>query len=185
MAAAIILMLAFAAATATLVLRLHTGSPSSFALLPYQRGILYKRGLPLRDVGPGKHRVRIGLEKIVFLDVRPVQVNFENRAVALQDGVTAVYGFSGSAEVRDVRKALYCAVNYTHVPAFILLCSARSVLNSYSSGQLRFNKETVTSEITSRAKSRLAANGFQLLGFQFTQLSIAPLAQQHPGSSLI
>jgi hypothetical protein len=33
------------------------GKLTTVALLPYQRGVLYKQGLPVRDVGPGKHRV--------------------------------------------------------------------------------------------------------------------------------
>src|ERR1035438_1296466 len=89
-----IILAAWIGAISTLVARLYTGTPSSYALLPHQRGILYRRGLPGREVGPGKHRVWTGVEKIFFLDTRPIQVHVDHRAGALQDGYTAVYGFS-------------------------------------------------------------------------------------------
>ena len=180
---AIIITAVWIAIIAAWVARPYVGSPSSFALLPHQGGILYKRGLPVREVGPGKHRVWTGVEKIFFLDTRPIQVSFENRAVAMQDGSTAVYGFSATAEVRDVRKVLYSAANFSQVPAYVLLCSARAVLNGCTRSQLRVNKEAIVSEIINRAKPRLAAAGFDLPTFRMTQLLVALPNQGEPEPS--
>src|SRR5258708_2988522 len=123
-----------------LLVRHFYGWPSSFTLLDHQRGILFRRGTPKTEVGPGRHRVwggtqkweggggghRVwgGVEKILFVDTRPIAVSFETRAVTLSDGLTAIYGFSGSAEICDVTKALYSAGNYPEMPAFVLLCCA-------------------------------------------------------------
>jgi hypothetical protein len=151
--------------------------PSSFTLLEHQRGVLYRRGKPLREVGAGRHRVWVGIEKILFMDTRPVLVSFENRAVALTDGATALYGFSGSAEVEDVMKALYSSGNFEEMPAFVLLCCARLVLNGQSSIALAAKQGAITDEIVNRAKPRLAAAGFRLLNFRMTQLSLAASAR--------
>jgi|SRR5450432_344027 hypothetical protein len=160
-------------AIAILVARLYTGTPSSYALLPHQRGILYRRDLPVREVGPGKHRVWTGVEKIFFLDTRPIQVHVDHRAVALQDGYTAVYGFSATAEVRDVRKVLYAAAAFSQLPAYVLLCSARAVLNGCTRSQVQADKDAVALEIGNRAKTRLAAAGFELATFRMNQLVVA------------
>jgi hypothetical protein len=178
-----IILAAWIGVIATLVVRLYTGTPSSYALLPHQRGILYKRGLPVREVGPGKHRVWTGVEKIFFLDTRPIQVYADDRAVALQDGYTAVYGFSGTAEVRDVRKVLHSAAMFSQVPAYVLLCSARAVLNGCTRTQVQSDKDAIALEISTRAKTRLAAAGFEMTAFRMNQLVIAPPAQEDSESS--
>ncbi len=155
------------------LMRKYFGMPSSFTLLQHQRGVLYRRGMPGREVGAGRHGVWVGVEKILFLDTRPVSVNVENRAVTLADGSTAVYGFSGSAEVTDVRKALYCAGNYNEMPAFVLLSCARAVLNNQRSVGLLTQQQAIAEQITERARMRLAISGFGLLTFRITQLSLA------------
>jgi regulator of protease activity HflC (stomatin/prohibitin superfamily) len=156
-----------------LAVRMVFGMPSSFTLLQYQRGLLYRRGKPVREVGPGRHRVWVGIEKILFVDTRPISVSFENRAVTLMDGSTAVYGFSGSAEVDDVRKALYSAGNYNEMPPFVLLCCARSVLNGRNSREIVAQQTEIVEQIAERARPRLAATGFRLLTFRITQLGVA------------
>ena len=174
-------LIAWATLALVLVVRNYLGIPSSFTLLEHQRGVLYRRGEPVREVGPGRHRVWVGIEKIFFLDARPVLVNFENRAVTLADGSTAVYGFSGSAEVVDVKKALYAAGNYNDIPAYVLVCCARSVLNQQSSIGLLGKQAALVEEIGERARPRLEAAGFRLLTFRITQLSL-PSATPPPSS---
>jgi hypothetical protein len=158
--------------------RSKVGFPSSHATLPFQSGILFRQGRPVRELGPGRHRVFVGSEKIFFVDTRPIQVNAENRVVALADGTTAVYGISASAEVRSVKKAIYSSANYTQVPAFVTLCVARRVLNQCRKGQAQLGQAALTEEITAACRSRLAEAGFELLSFRFTQLVIAPSTAQ-------
>jgi len=143
------------------------GKPTTVTLLQYQGGVLYDRGRPRREVGTGRHRVWAGIQKVIIVDKRPTSVSFENRAVALSDGATAVYGFSSSAEVQDVSKALYRARNYNEIPTYVLLCCTRFVLNHYASEGLQASKETITQEIVNQAKPRLAAAGFELQDFKF------------------
>lgn len=153
--------------------RRYIGNPTSATLLEYQGGILYKRGFPVREVHAGKHRVWVPMEKIMILDKRPTMVSFENRAVSLTDGATAVYGFSASAEIRELSKALYSARNYNEVPAYVFLCCTRGVLNSCGSGNLLPRQDALTTEIISKAKARLAVAGFEFQSFRFTHLAIA------------
>ena len=159
------------------------GKPTSVVLLPYQRGVLFRRGMPVRDVGPGKHCVWSGTELLVHGDVRPVSVNYENQVVALQDGFAALYGFLASAEVRDIRKALYSARNYSQVPVSVLLSCVRRNLNANTKSSLALEKETIVRRIEEEAKSRLNQAGFELLSFRLTQLVIGtmqPESQKTP-----
>jgi hypothetical protein len=156
------------------------GFPSNHSLTPFQCGILYRRGRPVREVGPGRHRVFVGSEKIIFLDKRPIQVSIENRAVALADGMIAVYGFAASAEVNDVKKALYTSAAYTQVPAFVALCVTRGVLNRCRSDQFRIGRAALEEAMTAACRSRLVSAGFELLSFRITQLGVAaPIPPGH------
>jgi hypothetical protein len=155
------------------LLRKYFGKPTNVTLLPYQRGVLYKKGIPVRELGPGTLRVWAGMEKVIVIDTRPIQLSFENRAVALTDGTTAVYGFSGSVEIRDLRKALYSSQNYNQIPAYVFLCCSRMVLNACSSGQIKTSQGTIEQEISDKARERLGSQGFELQSFRLTQLALA------------
>ncbi|HEV2488456.1 MAG TPA: SPFH domain-containing protein [Candidatus Acidoferrales bacterium] len=170
-------VLCFAIICGIVGLRIYAGWLVGATLVEYQRGVFFRRGLPVRDVGPGRYRIWTGFEKILILDTRPVQVTHENQAVMLRDGAVAAYSISGSARVQDVRKALYAAGNYSHIPEFVLLCCARFVLNDCSSSQVLANRDTVVDQIISRAKPKLAASGFELLSFRLPELSVAQQGQ--------
>jgi len=161
--------------------RRYIGNPTAVTILQYQGGVLYKKGVPVREVHAGQHRVWVPIEKIMILDKRPTMVSFENRAVSLTDGATAVYGFSASAEIRELSKALYSARNYNEVPAYVFICCTRSVLNSCASGNLLSRQDSLTAEIASKANARLATEGFEFQSFRFTHLAIAsPPATTNP-----
>jgi len=61
------------------------------------------------------------------------------------------------------------------VPAFVLLCCARSVLNNCTPAELKA-KEAVADRIMERAKPRLVAAGFELLSFRLTQFAVTQRA---------
>jgi hypothetical protein len=164
-----------------IIVGLRFGRPTTVTLLQYQGGVLYNRGLPVREVSAGRHRVWAGVEKIIVLDKRPITTALENRAVALSDGATAVYGFSATSEIRDVSKVLYSGRNYNEVPAYVLLCCARLVLNTSSSESLIAHQEAISQQISEIAKARLRSAGFDLGSFCFTHLSIAA-SQLKPSS---
>lgn len=166
-------LLCFAFLLGILALRIFAGWWVSATLVEYQRGVLFRRGLPIREVGPGRYRVWTALEKIMILDTRPVQVSYENQNVILRDGSSALYSLSASARVENAQKALYAASNYNHVPAFILLCSARFILNESTSAYLLSSRDAVVSQIVTRAKPELQAAGFELLSFRLTEVSLA------------
>jgi hypothetical protein len=156
------------------------GKFTTVALLPYQRGVLYKQGLPVRDVGPGKHRVWAGSELLVHCDTRPISVNFENQVVAMSDGAAVLYSFNATVQARDVRKVLYTARDYTQVPAATLLRCARRHLHLCSAGMLKMDMGGVVSRISMEAKARLDALGFDLVSFRIPQFNIGTLQQVNP-----
>ena len=110
---------------------------------------------------------------MIIVDTRPIQVSLENRQAALKDNSIAVFGISATAQVHDIRKAIYSARNYNQVPAFVVLSCCSLVLNNRTSGEVRSNKDSIVEEITNLAKPRLAAAGFELTSFRFGQLVMA------------
>ena len=148
------------------------GKLTTVVLLPHQRGVLFKRGKPVRDVGPGKYRVWAGSELLVHGDVRAISVNYENQVVALPDGFAAMYGFSASVQVRDIRKAIYSARDYSQVPAAVLLRCARRQIHLTSSASLKMDREGIANRISQEAKAKLDAAGFDLASFNLPQLAI-------------
>jgi hypothetical protein len=153
-------------------------SSTAATLLPYQCGLLFRRGKLDRVVEGGKHKVKTNTEFIVIVDKRSTPVNAENLAVSLRDGAVAVFGFSGSVEIVNPSKVLYSAQNYHEVPPYHLLCCSRQVLNQCQSSQVSGPLDRVAQDVSSRAAPRLAASGFLLQSFKLTQLSIvAPAAK--------
>ena len=141
-------------------------------LLPYQAGVFFRKGHPSGEVGPGRHRVFLGREKIHFLDVRPIEVRTENRGVYLANGKAAVYGFSASARVSNVTKALYASSNYTQLPAFATLAACRSVLNQSADSASSSPRAALEEQVANDCKIRLAALGFELISFKLTQFAV-------------
>src|SRR5262249_31883169 len=101
------LLLPIVIAAALIALFLKKGKPVRVNLMEYQRGVLYKKGLPVKEVGGGSHWVWSGTQKLIHADTRPRSVGYEKQLVALQDGSSAVYGFLASVQMKDVRKAIY------------------------------------------------------------------------------
>jgi uncharacterized membrane protein YqiK len=168
---ALIVPVAVAAAIITLLLR--KGTPTQVNLMEYQRGVLYSKGFPVKDVGPGRHWVWSGTQLLIHADTRPRSVGYEKLVVTLQDGTSAVYGLLASVQMSDVRKAIYSARNYEQVANAALLRCTRLALNQRTSAQLRAtSRETLTREISADAKSRLAPAGYELVSFRLTELSI-------------
>jgi len=153
-------------------LRIFGGRPTFVNLLEYQLAVLYRSGLAVRAVRSGRHLVFTGIQKLMILDTRSIQVTFEDQCVSLSDGLSAVYNISGSARVRDAWNAVYSAADYHDVPAYVFLCCARLVLNGCESDQLRTNRDAIEKEIMSTSSSRLETAGFELLSFRLSQCSI-------------
>ena len=128
--------------------------------------------MPIREAGTGRHIVFSGIDKILILDARPIQVSYEDQVVALRDGSMAVYALSGAARVKEARKAIYSAANYNHVPAFVMLCCTRSALNRHNVTQLN-SREAAAEMIAEEIKARLTNAGFELISFRLNQLSVA------------
>jgi hypothetical protein len=153
-------------------LRIFGGRPAFFNLLEYQSAVLYRRGLRVRAVRSGRHLVYTGVEKLMILETRPIQVSFEDQCVSLRDGLSAVYSILGGARVQDAWKAIYSAANYRDIPAYVFLCSARLVLNGCNNIQVRTNLDAIEQEIVRTAEARLETAGFELLSFRLSQCSV-------------
>jgi SPFH domain / Band 7 family len=166
------------AAAVTLLLR--KGKPTRVNLMEYQRGVLYNKGFPVKDVGPGSHWVWSGNQLLIHADTRPRSVGYEKLVVTLQDGASAVYGLLASVQMSDVRKAIYSARNYEQAANAALLRCTRLALNQRTSTELRaISQEALTQEVRSDAKSRLAVAGYELLSFRLTELSIVVPSPNH------
>jgi SPFH domain / Band 7 family len=175
---AVIALLCWAAICGLAIYALNRGKPTWVTLLEYQRGILYRRGLPIQEVGRGKHRVWSGTELLVHADIRPISINFENQVVALQDGSSALYGFAASAQIQDIRKVIYAARDYNHVPPATLLRCARLHLSTATQSSLAVGKDAIAAKIAEDARTRLRSVGFDLVSFRLSQLAIGTVKKQ-------
>lgn len=155
---------------------------ASFTIMPYQKAVLFVRGLPARDLGPGKYWVWPRKEFLIYLDTRPVAVHVENQAVILPVGSVAVYSISAGASVVDARKAIYCARDYKHVPGFLFLSTTRRVLNSKAPDALMAGREGIEKEIIDSVTPRLSTAGFAVESFKIAQLSVHQ-PQQAPATA--
>src|SRR5262249_25876133 len=150
----------------------YRGKPTRVILLEYQRGVLYKRGFPVRDVGPGRYWVWAGTELLCHADTRPMSISPQKQAVSLQDGATAVYSFLASVQARDIRKVIYSAIHYEQIPHATIRRCVRLALNLRTGEEVRRDLEVIIQEVTREAKARLSAAGFDLLSFRITELSV-------------
>jgi len=153
---------------------LYLGKYTSVTLLEYQSGIVYRNGYPARNVGAGLHRIWSGREKIFFVDARPIFVNLSNQVATLSDGSIFVYDVRGSALISDVKKTLYSAQNYNQLPAFIMVCAARSALNGMTSDEIKVLRNGITNAMNEAVRIKLRDAGFELSTFQVAKISIRP-----------
>jgi hypothetical protein len=175
---AAVALLFWAAICVAALYAFNRGKPTWVTLLEYQRGVLYRHGLPIREVGCGKHRVWSGMELLVHADIRPMSINIENQVVVLQDGTTALYGFAASAQAQDIRKVIYAARDYNHVPPATLLRCARLHLSAATQSSLALGKEAIAAKIAEDAGARLRAVGFELASFRLSQLAVGTVKKQ-------
>ena len=147
--------------------------PSTQSLLPFQRGVLFRRGHPVREVGPGRHRIFVGREKIVYLDSRPIDVKSGYRIVALADGSIAEFAFTASCEIRDVQKVMYSSAYFSSFPIFVALSTSRAVLNGCERAQIESAVPAVAGQVMEACRTRLTSAGFDLKSFTFIRLAIA------------
>jgi regulator of protease activity HflC (stomatin/prohibitin superfamily) len=141
-------------------------------LSEYQRGIIYRYGKPFKDVGPGIHKLRIGRDYLVFIDVRPEGFNRDLTAVSTLDGRTAVYSVAGKIQVQDVRKAIYCARNYQQAALAKTISMVRRMLNDYESEDIRRHTQAVCDNITQAVQDSVGKIGMAVFDFRLNQLQI-------------
>jgi hypothetical protein len=158
----------------------HSGFASHVSLLPFQRGVLFRHGHPTCELGPGRHRVSPASEKIVFIDIRPIDVKSGFRTVRLADDSAAVFAFTASCGIDDVRKVLYSSTMFPNFPAFVTLCISRAILHECRKEQVETGSSEIKDRVTEACRSRLAASGFELKSFQFARLEVLRTGQAGP-----
>jgi hypothetical protein len=141
-------------------------------LSEYQRGIIYRYGHPLKDVGPGIHKVRLGRDHLVVVDIRPEGFDRNLTAVSTLDGRTAVYSLAGKIQVQDVRKAIYCARNHQQAALAKTISTVRRMLNDYESEDIRRYTQTVCDNIAEAVQDSVGKIGMAVLDFRLNQLQI-------------
>ena len=140
------------------------GFPTSYTLAPFWAASLPAWQRASRG-WPGRHRVISGIEKILFLDKRPIQANFDGRVSLGRRRNRSVWIHLDRPGERCQEGAL-CFSNYNQVPAFITFCVTRGLLNRCQSIQLPAGRGAIREEMTSICQSRLAALGFEFSSFR-------------------
>lgn len=146
---------------------------SSHTVMEFQRGILFRKGMPYEDVGPGVHSTLLGRDFVVYGDVRSTSMNFENQTVAMRDGSFAQYSFFASATVRDFRKAVYSARNFTEMPYYILRRAVRGTISRQGREISAAGTNALEKNIQQRASKELEEVGFSLDEFSLSHLQLS------------
>jgi len=154
---------------------------SQHTIMEYQRGAFFRKGIFVREVGAGVHKVLLGRDYIVYGDVRPISFNFERQTVALRDGSLAQYSFYATAEIRDFRKALLCARNYSDMPYYVVRRELRAAIFALDSANFGISRLSVETAVRERVGQHLERAGFELTDFKVTDLHLRESGPADPG----
>ncbi len=154
---------------------------SQHTLMEYQRGAFFRKGVFVREVGAGVHKVFLGRDYIVYGDGRPISFNFDRQTVALRDGSFAQYSFFALAEIRDFKKALFSARNYSEVPYYIVRRELRAAIFALDSGTFSIGRQSIEDAVRKRMEQYLEPSGFGLTEFRLTDLHLNESAPPDPG----
>ena len=158
-----------------LFLKDYTKRRSKHTVTEYQRGAFFRKGVFVREVGAGVHRLLLGRDYIVYGDVRPISFNFERQTVALRDGSFAQYSVYATAEVRSFRNALIVARNYSEMPYYIVRRELRAAIFALDSRTFSVKRQSIESEVRERVGTQLESAGFELTDFKVTDLHLSEL----------
>lgn len=142
-------------------------------LTEYQLGAFFRKGIFVREVGAGVHKVLLGRDHIVYGDVRPISFNFERQTVALRDGSFAEYSFYATAQVRNFRNALLSARNYSDMPYYIVRRELRAAIFALDSRTFSISRRSIENAVRERTVQHLATAGFELTDFKLTDLHLS------------
>jgi regulator of protease activity HflC (stomatin/prohibitin superfamily) len=146
---------------------------SEHTVAEFQRAVFFRNGHPQRDLGPGVHNVLLGRDYIIYGDVRPIVVNFENQQVGLRDGSFVRYSFFASTSVNTFQTALYSARDFSELPFYILRRNVREGISAESHEGLTSGRDVLEKRIEGRTRSDLNRVGFELTEFRLGQLSVS------------
>jgi SPFH domain / Band 7 family len=145
---------------------------SKHTVTEYQRGAFFRKGMFVREVGAGAHKVFLGRDYIVYGDVRPISLNFERQTVGLRDGSFAQYSFFATAEVRSFRDALLSARNYAEMPYYIARREMRAAIFALNSRTVNISRQSIASALQERIRQHLESAGFALTDFRLMELHL-------------
>ncbi|MGE5322847.1 MAG: SPFH domain-containing protein [Actinomycetota bacterium] len=157
---------------ALLVYLQRLGKPSNHTLLQYQRGIIYRLGLPFKDVGPGRHRLWVGRDYLVYVDMRPQSFTRNLAGVATRDGELAAYSLAGKFQAKNARKAINCARDHKQAAIALIASTVRRMLNDYSSEDIKSHPQEICNNIIKAVQDGADRIGMEIPELRFTQLAI-------------
>jgi len=146
---------------------------SQHTLTEYQRGAFFQKGMFVREVGAGVHKVLLGRDYIVYGDVRPISFNFERQTVALRDGSFAQYSFYATAEVRSFKAALFSVRDYSEMPYYILRRELRAAIFAQDPQNFSISRRSIENAVRERLGVQLESAGFELKDFRLTNLHVS------------
>lgn len=152
-------------------------------VMEYERGVVFRKGLPFKDVGPGRYAIIREREFLVRIDVRPKTVSAEQQAVGMQDGRFAVYSLFASTSISDPRKAMYSARDYNEVPIYAVRRRSRSAIASQTAASLSIGVSGLTSMIAKEVSQDLQRTGMRLDEFKITRFEVRQLTSNEPKES--
>jgi regulator of protease activity HflC (stomatin/prohibitin superfamily) len=141
----------------------------------YERGLLYKRGQFLRELGPGRYRLwPFTHQRIAILDLRRASVQVINQKLLTADQITVTLNLVAEYEVADATAAVHKVTDFrTHLYEDLQL-SARQVVGASPVDDLLRERVRVNGQILDGVRPLAEGYGLRVLHAAIKDLILAP-----------
>ena len=151
----------------------HLGKPTVHTLMEHQRGLLFHRGKALRELGGGTYKLKLGVDYLVWVDMRPQPFQFERIAISTSDGCHGFLTLAGSMQVSDPKTAIFRSRHHNQAATAAVFTSIRKFASGTDRARLSGDREKLSSELFRQARKATAEFGVELTGLRISELNLA------------
>lgn len=130
-------------------------------LMPWERGVVFRRGALLRVIGPGRHRLR-WRDVVRRVDVRPRSHTPACQEVPTADGVLLRVTVALSWEVADPAAFVVAAASPLDELHLAVQLALRAAVVTRAHDQVAAEREAIAAELLAGMRGRAAELGIQL-----------------------
>jgi regulator of protease activity HflC (stomatin/prohibitin superfamily) len=161
----------------------HAGWPASareatlgaVTIYEYERGLLYRRGRFLRELGPGRYRLWPFTHRRIFIvDLRRASVQVVNQKLLTADQITVTLNLVADYEIADAPAAVHKVADFrTHLYEDLQL-SARQTVGASPVDDLLRERTRINGQILEGVRPLAEGYGLRVLQAAIKDLILAP-----------